>query len=79
MIWLQKVCGGRVFIRKYLWDIWQSINVDCAVTSESDKVMEAENKRQLWKSRANKTQLEVFQQTLLVLNVTDCFMHELES
>ena len=35
------------------WDIWRSIIVDGAVTSESDRVKEAENKRQLHKSRAN--------------------------
>ena len=34
-------------------DIWRSIIVDGAVTSESDRVKEAKNKRQLFQSRAN--------------------------
>ena len=51
-------------------DIWWSIIVDGAITSESDRVKEAENKRQLRKSRVNDNS---------TMFVTECSMHEFDS
>ena len=52
------------------WDILRSIIVDGAVTSESEKVKEAENKRQLCKSRANDNSAEVSRQNVPCTNWT---------